>query len=92
MEEQLKKYLRLPDDEDVSGYLSAAQSKARAAGIPAFENNAQYNLFIIALAAMYYDNRGMMFQNPAMEQSAQRIINSFTLELRYASEDVWFNG
>ena len=67
---------------NVDGYLMAAQSKARAAGVPAFTNNAQYDLFIMALAAMYYDNRA--FQAPA---DAQRMIDSFVLELRYAGED-----
>lgn len=69
-------------------YLTAAQSKARAAGVPLFTNNAQYDLFIMALAAMYYDNRGMVFQNPADAANAQRMLDSFVLELRYAGEDV----
>ena len=68
-------------------YLNAAKSKAKAAGVPAFNNNAQYDLFIMALAAMYYDNRGMTFQNPADAANAQRLIDSFVLELRYAEED-----
>lgn len=72
---------------NVDGYLMAAQSKARAAGVRAFTNNAQYDLFILALAAMYYDNRGMTFQNPADAANAERMINSFVLELRYGDED-----
>ena len=85
-------YLHLPPDnsEDLSVFLSAAQSKARAAGIPDFENNAQYDLFIMALAALYYDARGMSFPGmtpTAAEDSARRLINSFVLELRYATED-----
>lgn len=71
----------------VDPYLNAAKSKARAAGVPVFENNAQYDLFILALAAMYYDNRGMTFDNTQNEQAAQNMINSFVLELRYAQED-----
>ena len=71
----------------VDAYINAAKSKARVAGIPAFTSNAQYDLFIMALAAMYYDNRGMTFQNPADAANAERIINSFVLELRYAKED-----
>jgi hypothetical protein len=71
----------------VDAYINAAKSKARVAGIPAFENNAQYDLFIMALAAMYYDNRGMTFQNPADAANAERMINSFVLELRYGDED-----
>lgn len=72
---------------NVEPYLKAAKSKARAAGIPAFENNAHYDLFIKALAAMYYDNRGMTLQNPADAANAQRMIDSFVLELRYGDED-----
>jgi hypothetical protein len=73
--------------ESVDVYLQAAKSKARAAGIPTFENNAQYDLFIMALAALYYDNRGMTFQNPADAANAQKMIDSFVLELRYGDED-----
>jgi len=90
----LIEYLRLPPDcitvvgeANVDTYLNAAKSKARAAGIPAFESNAQYDLFILALAAMYYDNRGMTFQDPADAANAQRMIDSFVLELRYGDED-----
>lgn len=72
---------------DVDIYLQAAKSKAKQAGIPAFTNNAQYDMFILALAAMYYDNRGMVFQNPADAANAQRMVDSFVLELRYAEED-----
>jgi hypothetical protein len=72
---------------NVDVYLNAAKSKAKQAGIPAFTNNAQYDLFIQALAAMYYDNRGMVFQNPADAANAQRMIDSFVLELRYGEED-----
>lgn len=71
----------------VDAYINAAKSKARVAGIPAFTSNAQYDLFIMALAAMYYDNRGMTFQNPADAANAERMINSFVLELRYGDED-----
>jgi hypothetical protein len=87
--EQLKAYLRLPPDstEDLSGYLAAARSKARTAGIPVFANNAQYDLFIQALAGMYYDNRAMSFSDPNAEAAAKRMIDAFVLELRYAEED-----
>lgn len=73
--------------ESVDAYLQAAKSKAKAAGIREYANNAQYDLFIMALAAMYYDNRGMTFQNPADAANAQRMIDSFVLELRYGDED-----
>lgn len=72
---------------NVERYLKAAKSKARAAGIPVFANNAQYDLFVLALAALYYDNRGMTFQNPADAANAQKMIDSFVLELRYGDED-----
>ena len=72
---------------DVDIYLQAAKSKAKQAGIPAFTNNAQYDMFILALAAMYYDNRGMVFQNPADAANAQRMVDSFVLDRRYAEED-----
>lgn len=73
--------------ESVDVYLQAAKSKAKAAGIQEYTNNAQYDLFIMALAAMYYDNRGMTFQNPADAANAQKMIDSFVLELRYGDED-----
>ena len=73
---------------NVDKYLAAAKSKAISAGVPVFENNAQYDLFITALAAMYYDNRGMAFDGQDKgEQAARNIINSFVNELRYAKED-----
>mgnify|MGYP001341906278 CR=1 FL=1 len=91
-EERLREYLRLPPDssENVSGYLAAAQSKARSAGIPSFRCNAQYDLFILSLAAMYYENRSMAFSGTyqaTTEENARKLINSFVLELRYARED-----
>ena len=73
---------------NVDKYLAAAKSKAKVAGIPVFENNAQYDLFITALAAMYYENRAMAFDGQEQgEQAAKNIINSFVNELRYAKED-----
>ncbi len=89
---QLAEYLRLPPDtsEDLNIYLSAAQSKARSAGVPAFDNNAQYDLMLLTLAAMYYENRGATFSGSyqaTAEGNARRIINSFVLELRHAKED-----
>ena len=88
----LRDYLRLPPDstEDLSMYLSAAQSKARSAGIPSFSRNAQYDLFLYALATMYYENRGMLFSGSyqaTAEENARKLINGFVLELRFASED-----
>lgn len=89
VEEFKAEYLGLlPDDtKDVEKYLAGAKSKARTAGIPVFTHNAQYDLFIYSLAAMYYDNKGMTFSNPEDAVNAQRMIDSFVLELRYATED-----
>jgi len=83
-EESLAEYLRLPPDcaESAGIYLAAAKSKARTDGIPDYKNNAQYDLYITALAAMYYDNRGM-----SGDEKAQAMINGFVLELRHAGED-----
>ncbi len=91
-ETDLKKYLRLPADseEDLSLYLNAAHSKAKNAGVPEYQNNAQYDLFLLALAAMYYDNRGMAFSGSyqaSAETNARKMIDSFILELRYSKED-----
>lgn len=90
--EKLREYLRLSPDstEDITGYLAAARSKARTAGIPDFSHNAQYDLFILSLAAMYYENRGMTFSGSyqaTAEENARKMINSFVLALRYAEED-----
>ena len=75
------------DTDNVEMYLNAAKSKAKTAGVPEFQNNAQYDLFMLSLAAMYYDNRGMTHQQSGTEQAAQNMINSFVLELRYGDED-----
>lgn len=89
---QLADYLHLPPDcsEELYVYIAAAKSKARAAGIPDFQNNAQYDLFILALASMFYENRGMSFSvayQATAEENARKLINSFVLELRYSMED-----
>ena len=91
-DEHFKAYLRLPPDstEDVSGYLAAAKSKARAAGVPDYDNNAQYDMFLLSLAGMYYDNRGMTYSGTyqaTARENADRLINSFVLSLRGAGED-----
>lgn len=89
--DKLKDYLRLPPDstEDLTGYLAAAKAKAQAAGIPDFQNNAHYDLFILSLACMYYENRGMAFSGTyqaASEENSRKLVNSFVLELRYAKD------
>lgn len=67
--------------------LASAKSKARTAGIPSFQRNAQYDIFIINLATMYYDNGGMTFADPKDAENAQKMINGYVHELRYAEED-----
>lgn len=83
--QQLKDYLRLPPDneEQLDLYLQAAIAKADAAGIPQYTNNSHYDLFLLALAAMYYDNRGM----GKADELIDGIVNSFVLELRYAEDN-----
>ena len=90
--ERLAAYLRtqLPagtvDPDDLELYLNAAKSRARSSGVPEYENNAEYDLFILALAAMEYDNRG--FGAPLIDpEKAERMINGFVLRLRAAGED-----
>lgn len=85
--EEFCKYIHT-DDSDTTARLClcAAQAKAKTAGIPTFENNAQYDLFIYALAGYWYDNRSLM-DIGGTDEATQRMINSFVLELRYA-EDV----
>lgn len=90
--ERLKDYLRLPPDstEDLSGYLAAAKAKARAAGVPDFQNNGQYDIFLLSLASMYYENRGLSFSGSyqaTAESNMKKLVNSYVLELRHAKED-----
>lgn len=91
--ESLRTYLNPAPDvdaEQLTMWLNAAKSDARSAGVPEFQNNAQYDLFIYSLAAWYYDNRGMQvsgtYQATALE-TMQKIKNSFVLQLRHATED-----
>lgn len=93
----LREYLRLPPDstENLDRYLQAAKAKAKAAGVPDFQNNAQYDIFLLALASMYYENRGMSYSGSyqaTAEENARKLINSFVLELRYATEDATEDG
>lgn len=88
----LAAYLRLPPDssDTLSSFLAAARSRARAAGIPEYQHNAQYDLFMLALAGMYYENRSLAFSGSyqaTAEANATRMVNAFVLELRHAGED-----
>lgn len=78
------------DETDLKPFLAAAKSKARTAGIKDFKRNAQYDEFILSLAGMLYDNRGLAFSGSyqaTAEANARALINSYVLELRYAKED-----
>lgn len=94
--EQLRDYVgALP--ETTSGVLQmcldAAKTKARNAGIPDFKHNAQYDLFLCALAGFWYDNRSFSFigaggrSTAGAEENSRKLINAFVLELRHATED-----
>ena len=86
----LREYLGMPPDTPdtiADMCLKAAKSKALTAGIPDFQNNKQYDLFLCALASCFYDNRGMVYTTEHNAESAQRLINAFVLELRHAGED-----
>jgi len=91
--EKVREYLGMPPDAPdavAQMCLDAAKSKARAAGIPDYQNNAQYDLFLCSMASCWYDNRGMVFAgntNVSAQENAQKMINAFVLELRYAGED-----
>ena len=81
----LAAYVHAPA-EGLQQYIDAAKSKARAAGVPDYQHNAQYDLFIKSLAAYYFDNRGL--GSPlANDQAVKRMVDSFVLELRHAGED-----
>ena len=89
--EVLKEYLRLmPDESPVIAQLAldAAIEKARGAGVPDYEDNAYYDLFIYALASAWYDNRNL--QAPGTNQNGadamQKLVNQFVLELRYRGD------
>lgn len=92
---ELREYLNLPPDDDgiAERCLAAAKSKAAAAGIKVFKKNAQYDLFLCALAGCWYDNRNFGFIGSGnrgtanAEENARKLINAFVLELRYAKED-----
>lgn len=87
--EDLKEYLEFPPvpDSKLSLYLAAAKSKARGAGIPDFKHNANYDLFILALAGLRYDNKSLSFVGGSTGAAEKALIDTYTLELRHATED-----
>lgn len=90
--DDLRSYLHLPPDsaEDLTIYIAAAQTKARAAGIPEYRYNYLYDMFILNLAAMYYENRGLAFSGSyqaTAEENARKLINAFVLELRHMPKE-----
>lgn len=90
--EAFREYLNSPPDTSdavLKMYLDAAADKARIAGVPDYQNNALYDLFIMELAGNYYDNRGMSCSGTyqaAAEANATNICNAFVLELRHAKD------
>ena len=83
--EKLRKYLRLPpdDEEDVEGYLQAAKAKAKSAGIPDYQDNALYDQFLLQFAGLLYESRSIdtTTVDPA---KLQDLLNTFVLPLRYS--------
>lgn len=93
-EEDLREYLRLPpdcSDKTLDLCIEAAKAQTQAAGIPELKNNAQYDLYMLALAACHYDNRGLQYQGVGRSASVEaeniiKMMNLFTLQLRYSDE------
>lgn len=92
----VREYLNLPPDAGdsiVKRCLESAKSKARASGIPDFQNNAQYDMFLCSLSGFLYDNRNLGFIGSGnrgtsnAEANMRALVNAFVLELRYATED-----
>lgn len=84
-----KKYARIMPDEDteVAGLcVDAARQHARDVGIPDSldaAGDAKYTLYIYALAAHYYDNRGMTpsSQAFAVDEYTRRMMSKIRVEL-----------
>lgn len=89
----LREYLNCSPDTTTASlqmWLDAAKSEARAAGIPDFKHNAQYDLFICALAGWYYENRGLQVSGSyqaTQRETMQKMKDAFVLQLRHATED-----
>lgn len=89
----LRDYLNCSPDTTTAtlqSWLNAAKSEARTAGIPEFQHNAQYDLFIYSLAAWYYENRGLQLSGSyqaTQRDAMQKMKDAFVLQLRYATED-----
>ena len=86
----LSMYLNNPPDvtsDFLQLCINAAKSKARTAVVKDFKNNAQYDEFILALAANKYDNRGLEKSGTTSVAEEKALIDGYVLELRYATED-----
>lgn len=87
--EMLANYLRLPPDnlEELEIYIDAAVDYSAAADVEEPENNKNlYHLLILALAANFYENRGLAVEGTyagTAEATRQSMLNSFILNLRY---------
>jgi hypothetical protein len=83
--EEFKEYIH--DDSPIAKLcFEAAKQKAKTAGVPEFKNNAQYDMFILALGGYWYDNRSLM-DIGGDNTAVQNMINAFVLELRTTEEE-----
>ncbi len=74
-------------DPEMEAYLNAAVAWCSNAGVPYRANDPLYDLLILKIAAQEYDNRGLGFAGTdtrTSEETRQRMLNSFILNLRYA--------
>lgn len=90
--DKLRTYLRLPEEADgeLAAYLEAAIAYCSNAGVPPRAADPLYDLLILKLAAQEYDNRGLGFagsDNRTSEETRQRMLNSFMLNLRYVADE-----
>ena len=84
----VREHNRIPDyieDTEINRCLSAAVAHADAAGIPRFESNGLYDLFLLDLAGWYFDNRALAA--PERENAAERMFRARVLVLRATREE-----
>lgn len=77
-------------NQELTAYLNAAVAFCANAGVPWRDADPLYDLLILKLAAQEYDNRGLGFAGSdtrSSEETRQRMLNSFMLNLRYAAAE-----
>lgn len=75
------------DEDDITWCILAAQSKLRAAGVPEFQRNPQYDMVLADLAGFYHYQRALAVTDDApAEETMRRMLNAAVLELRYATD------